>query len=134
MSIVTTVPNVFRSANRLVPVLALLAVLLIGTLPATAQERDRNEPAAKRHREGSQIRDRAAQFKIAGDRIEYVPSDGAATMMVLENLALERVKNEVVRVGSAVRWDVIATVMEFEGHNYVLLQRASLTIASQVDP
>lgn len=95
---------------------------------------DRTESDTKRHREGSQLRDHAARFKIAGDRIEYVPSDGSATMMVLENLALERVKNEVVRVGSAVRWDIIASVTEFEGHNYIILQRASLTIAGPSEP
>lgn len=105
---------------------------LIGN--AVAAQDKANEGEGERHyREGNQVRDRQARFIVAGDRVEFHPSDGHDPLLVLENLALERVKNEVVRVGSGVRWDVIALVTEYEGDNYVLIQRASISITSELD-
>ena len=103
---------------------------LEGAGTASQEPMTSSSKSEQRYREGRVIRDRLASFKITGDRVELVPSDGHEPLTVLENLALERVKNEIVRIGAVIRWDVTAMVTEYEGSNFVLLQRA--TIASQV--
>lgn len=94
--------------------------------PSALEEGEVVDPEMK-YREGRIIRDRSVTFKVTGDRVELVPSDGHSSLTVLENLTLERVKNELIRVGSTIHWDVTALVTEFEGGNYVLLKRATIS-------
>lgn len=78
----------------------------------------------KRFREGMTIRDRQARFVVTGERSELIPSDGTASILVLENLNLQRIRAEMVKLGAGIRWDVTAEVTEFEGNNFVLIKRA----------
>lgn len=100
----------------LVPVVAL-------ALPGSGRAAD--ESARQMYREGQLIRGLQGTFRREGERIVFHAADGRR-LVVLENLALERVDRALNQsLGNPV-WTVTGTATEFGGHNYLLLQTAFL--------
>jgi hypothetical protein len=69
------------------------------------------------------LKNLAGTFKVAGDRITFCPRDQETALLVLENLALERVGGMLESVGGRL-WSVSGTVTEYRGRNYLLIDRA----------
>ena len=120
----------------------LLALLLFGVplgfvTAAMFQEQPSAEgeqsPPAKgqeRFREGSKLNKVAGYFKVSVDRVEFHPTDDGPALVVLENLALERVVNELT--GDLVLiWHIDGTITEYHGRNYLLLDRAYIRSARE---
>lgn len=83
------------------------------------------ETPRQMYREGQLIRGLQGTFHRQGDRVVFHASDGRR-LVVLENLALERVDRTLNQsLGNPV-WTVTGTATEFGGHNYLLLQTAFL--------
>lgn len=77
-----------------------------------------------RLREGTELKDRLAVFKPAGDRTLCFVSGVPHRMIVLENLALERVLQTLDRSSVELQWSIRGVVSEYRGANYLLIQRA----------
>lgn len=74
-------------------------------------------------REGATLKDITGSFKVTIDRVEFHASDQEMKLVVLENLALERIVDEL-EGSSLVLWQVEGTVTEYHGRNYLLVQKA----------
>lgn len=98
-----------------------------GEQPAGAEE-----PRLRR-REGSEIIDGVGRFERRGDRVAFLTGDRPAALIVLENLALERVLRVTDEDGlGPIRWRVTGTITEFRGANYLMIRRA--VVKSDVAP
>lgn len=97
-----------------------------GLGPQSSGEAVRDAAADKsvRLREGTELKDRLAVFKPAGDRTLCFVSGMPQRMIVLENLALERVLQTLERSSVELQWSVRGVVSEYRGANYLLIQRA----------
>ncbi|HEV7281696.1 MAG TPA: hypothetical protein VGN57_15950 [Pirellulaceae bacterium] len=81
----------------------------------------------ERLREGTTLRLKG-RFDLVGERATFYTEDGSASFKTLENLALQRVVG-AVRDSTASRvWNVEATVTEFQGGNFLLIRRATVTL------
>ena len=80
----------------------------------------------QRLREGTQIEDVLGKFEVIGDRISFYPSESNEPLRALENLALERVALQLSGLSRKRVWRVSGTVTEFQGGNYLLVERAIL--------
>ncbi len=80
--------------------------------------------AGQRWREGTALREVAGRFEITGDRVTFTPENGRRPMTVLENLALERVILTLRQTPPSQVWIVYGAVTEYQGGNYLLLERA----------
>jgi hypothetical protein len=72
------------------------------------------------------LTDVAGEFQSTGDRILFQPRDRKSGLLVLENLALERVARALEEIREPGLWSVSGTVTEFRGANYLLITRAVL--------
>jgi hypothetical protein len=80
---------------------------------------------ATRLREGSKFHDRSGRFQVQRERICFFPDDKLPeSVVVLENLALERVSNGLIDPRGANGWLVSGTITEFRGVNYLMITRA----------
>ncbi|MFZ5831902.1 MAG: hypothetical protein ACOY3P_17585 [Planctomycetota bacterium] len=77
-------------------------------------------------REGEELVDAQGTFRLTGDRVTFLSADGRLRLVVLENLALERVGRVLVAHSQPLRWTVSGVITEYRGVNYVLLRRAVL--------
>ena len=79
-----------------------------------------------RFREGTELTDYRGRFAVTGDRITFYAKRSTVQLRSLENLALER----VVRVmgdsndPSKIEWSVQGRVTEYQGENYLMIERA----------
>ena len=94
------------------------------------QARDLQRPrtTGKLLREGSEINDVVGTIRAAAGRYEFVPRDGNAPLILLENQLLQRVlyvQSQSVDLGTII-WRVDGTITEFRGLNFLLLKVASL--------
>ncbi len=80
----------------------------------------------QRIREGTPVVDRRGMFKITGDRVTFISSDGRVRLVALENLALERIVRVITDSPEKQEWIVTGAVTEYQGVNYVLVERAVL--------
>ena len=81
------------------------------------------EKSEELYREGTQLKQVRGRFQADFDRVEFVSEKGDSTWLVLENLTLQRVEDELtdeVELG----WQVDGMVTEYNGRNYLLLERA----------
>jgi hypothetical protein len=120
------------------PVIALAAVLLLGSSLLWAAERMSNGPnatearpapaggAGQRQREGSTLVDVVGYFKLTSDRATFFPADSEQRFQGLENLNLERVSLLVSENPDRLDWIVSGTVTEYRGANYLLVTKAIL--------
>lgn len=82
--------------------------------------------ASNRVREGTRLQDRLGSFKITGEGVTFFSTDGELRLSGLQNLAMERVARVLRESHSEPEWMVTGVVTEYEGGNYLLLQRAVL--------
>jgi hypothetical protein len=79
-----------------------------------------------RLREGSRISQQKGTFTITGDRVVFSTLNGdLPKMVVLENLSLQRVLQNIQGSPEQEIWLVTGRVTEFQGTNYLLLERAT---------
>lgn len=83
-------------------------------------------PAEQRIREGTPVVDCRGVFKITGDRVTFISSDGRTRLVALENLVLERIVRIVTDSVEKQEWTVSGAVTEYQGVNYLLVERAVL--------
>ena len=113
----------FRRRALLLGGLLSLVTLLPLVLSVSGQAAD--ESPRQMYREGQLIRGLQGTFRRQGARIAFHAADGRR-LVVLENLALERVDRALNQsLGNPV-WTVTGTATEFGGQNYLLLQTAFL--------
>lgn len=77
-----------------------------------------------RFREGLKIIDQVGELRNAAGRIAFYPDGETHSLPLLENLALERVEQDVDQPRR--KWTVSGTVTEYKGVNYLLLHHAVL--------
>jgi hypothetical protein len=77
-----------------------------------------------RMREGDKFKDTKAKFKSSGLRYVLHPGNGGPPIVVLENLAMERIAGYLTKSGTNSTWLVEGTVTEYQGGNYILISRA----------
>lgn len=82
--------------------------------------------AVERLREGTVLTEQVGRFQLAGDRIMFYLADGGQRLGTLENLNLERVAKLVADSPDPLEWTVSGMVTEFQGVNYLLVERAVL--------
>jgi hypothetical protein len=82
------------------------------------------ERASTRLREGREVREPQAVFQWMGERMNCVLPQHKTSVIVLENLALERVYELMSRQESVATWEIEGVVTEHQGRNYILLKRA----------
>jgi hypothetical protein len=70
--------------------------------------------------------DQVGSFKAVGDRWAFHPSSGGGSWVGLENLGLERVVRTVTSHSQPLRWKVSGALTEYQGVNYLLIERAIL--------
>ena len=87
--------------------------------------------ALSRVREGSKLVEQLGEFRETGGRIAFYPAGSTDSLLVLENLALERVSRDL-ELGTR-KWSVSGTITEYLGLNYLLIQRAVMKQRSAVD-
>jgi len=74
-------------------------------------------------RERSRLLDREGMVTRAGQRLQFVPADGAAPMILLENRLLERV-GQLLRLGGRTpSLQISGLVTEYHRRNYLLVTR-----------
>jgi hypothetical protein len=99
---------------------------------ATSSARDdADEKSKHRLREGTELTDQAGRFRQEGDGAIFV-SESDHELVALPNLNLERVVRTLKGSDEAesIRWHVNGVVTEFNGRNYLLIQRAVYKSAS----
>jgi hypothetical protein len=79
-----------------------------------------------RWREGSRLVDRSGSFKLAGDRVTFVSSDGKLKFDGLENLAIERIARTIADSPDPLEWSISGLITEYRGANYLLVTQAVL--------
>jgi len=96
---------------------------------AITADADRGSPTKKpdfRLREGSEITDQAGYFRMTGDRVTFFTDGGTRRFVGLENLSLQRIAQEIESGTEEANWVVSGTVTEYQGGNYILVNRAML--------
>ena len=110
----------------------LSLAMLLGVAAAVLQTAlSANDPAlskkAKQYvREGTLMEARDGKFELNGVRVSFYPNDGQPPLRCLENLALQRIAKQAVRIGRERLWTVNGVFTEFQGRNYLLVTRAIL--------
>jgi len=107
----------------------MFAGLLAAAPPAAGPSgvsRPESAEQTDRIREGAQIVDRLGHFQLTGERVTFVSQDGSGRFVVLESLSLQRVVRTITESSESLKWNVSGTATEFQGSNYLLLQRAIL--------
>lgn len=112
----------FRSAIALSLIVLTSSLLVAASLNQDSLESEEQE-VATRIREGTEVRGATGWFRRAGERIEFQSLGETTKLVVLENLALERVAAELEGEVSLV-WQIDGTITEFHGRNYLLVERA----------
>jgi len=108
------------------------SIAATGDAPAVAPAVKGEAPAAaaptagSRVREGTRLQDRLGSFKITGEGVTFFSTDGELRLSGLQNLAMERVARVLRESHSEPEWMVTGVVTEYEGGNFLLLQRAIL--------
>jgi hypothetical protein len=101
---------------------------------STASPRDESDGHEKnklRWREGKRLIDHGGHFRQDGDGAVFV-TDTGHELVALANLNLERVTRTLKASDESerIRWSVNGVVTEFNGRNYLLIQRAIYKSAS----
>jgi hypothetical protein len=75
-------------------------------------------------REGAVVTDQPGTFQLVGNRMVFALEGDARQLGTLENLALERVVRLVRQSSAPQTWLVSGTVTEYQGSNFILIDRA----------
>ncbi len=76
-------------------------------------------------REGTRIVDRQAVCRSSGDQLLIDFTAEAEPLVALENLAAQRILKAVMDDAGDETWIVNGQITEFQGHNYILLNRVN---------
>ncbi len=90
-----------------------------------------------RLREGTALEAITGTLRPAGERYVFFSEDGKHRLVVLENLALERLLRVQSAYAGNVFWKVWGTVTEFRGQNFLFLKRSlfdRVEVESQTHP
>jgi hypothetical protein len=68
------------------------------------------------------------RFDLVGERATFSAEDNSATFKTLENLALQRIVGAVRDSTGSRLWNVEATVTEYQGANFLLIRRATVSL------
>ena len=82
-------------------------------------------------REGTIMQSQHVIFRVSNDRIILSLDTGAERYVCLENLNLQRITAVLKSNPTLTDWTVDFVVTEYQGSNYVLIQRAVLSSTSQ---
>jgi len=74
-------------------------------------------------REGTKIVDRPAVCHCSGDRLQILLGESTVPISALENLASQRILKATLDDAGDERWVVNGQITEFQGRNYILLDR-----------
>jgi hypothetical protein len=85
-------------------------------------------------REGAKLTDQPGTFQLVGERVVFVLDGEARQIVVLENLALERVARAARQTSAPQSWVVSGTVTEYQGSNFLLLEHAVVRRAAKTEP
>ena len=103
---------------------------------ATGPQEEPRSAADQQHhrlREGAEVDDQVGRFEVSGDRVVFVSKRIGQRLVVLENLALQRIARSLAERPQPSQWKVSGTITEFRGANFILLRRATLQGASLLD-
>ena len=119
------------------PVLALAQntpSVMAGTNPEMASKNDgllaKSENQSEKRellREGTMIQSRHVVFRVTKNRVLMTPVSSSEYFYCLENLNLQRIANVIRQNPTLTDWEVDFLITEYQGINYVLIQRAVLT-------
>ena len=127
--------------NNAIYQISFLCVFLVALNVCGAKEDSATPPERKvfsstptkkakelRQREGAKLADVNGRFQLTGDRVMFVPSEATqgVSYHVLENLALERVLDNLNESRSERLWTISGTLTEFRNANHLLLGKAVL--------
>jgi hypothetical protein len=79
-----------------------------------------------RWREGTKLVDIGGSFRITGDRVTFLSTDGKSRFACLENLNSERIARMVAESPESLEWVIQGMVTEFRQENYLLVTQAVL--------
>ena len=82
-------------------------------------------PETKLLREGTRLESRIAECRSSGDRMSVLLQDDGRVLNTLENLASQRILKAVMDDPGDNKWVISGTVTEFQGHNFLLLERVN---------
>jgi len=74
-------------------------------------------------REGTKIVDQPAVCHSSGDRLQIILGESTVPISALENLAAQRILKATLDDAGDERWVVNGQITEFQGRNYILLDR-----------
>lgn len=94
---------------------------------SSPQEEPRTTPE-KISREGTRIDSRAVEFRIEGDRLSVQFPDEKGSLISLENLATQRIVKAIMDDPNDKHWVVTGSLTEFQGSNYLLIERVSRVV------
>lgn len=84
----------------------------------------RNANPRSLQREGSTIDSRRGKFEIGSGRTKFVDAANGSAYICLENLTLQQATATATKAQSTNDWIVRGTLTEFDGNNYLLIDRA----------
>jgi hypothetical protein len=102
-----------------------------GYRPSAISREETEENAKRRLREGTVLADQGGRFRQDGDGAVFV-TESQLDFVALPNLNLERVIRTLKGSdeSESIRWSVSGVVTEFNGRNYLLINRAVYKSAS----
>jgi hypothetical protein len=101
------------------------------TANSTAKSGEENSAKIVRFREGDDLADRVGQFKINNGRVVFILDETQQRLIVLENLALDRVAKTIEGNPASLPWVASGKITEFHGAYYLLLSRVQLKTQAQ---
>jgi|GEM_PF-1693145 len=102
--------------------------------PRSSSSRAGPNDSRPRLREGTTLEAMTGTLRPAGDRYMFFSEDGKHRLVVLENLALERLLRVQSAYAGNVFWKVWGTVTEFRGQNFLLLKRSLFDRVDTANP
>lgn len=112
--------------NRRVLYVAVGLIVLAAFSGSTAQEEKKTESdaAPKVHREGTRIEQQPISFRTESDRLWATIGNTGKPVLVLENLAAQRIYRANREDPEDCKWTVSGQFTEFDGRNFFLIERA----------
>ena len=93
--------------------------------PGRPAEAEAQSSSEKILREGTRVESRPAECRSEGERLTILLPDTTRALTALENLATQRIQKAVLDDPSDKQWIITGTVTEFQGRNYILIERVS---------
>lgn len=123
---VTQDPQIYGRLNRRLLYAAVGLIVLAAFSGSIAQEEKKSESdaAPKVHREGTRIEQQPISFRTESDRLWATIGNSAKPVLVLENLAAQRIYRANREDPEDCRWTVSGQFTEIEGRNFFLIERA----------